>query len=345
MKKGFTLIEFIISLVIIVFVASISLASFKLIKNQKSIKTLNNMSEEILTAATLYVETNTEIKTNLYNKKESVIIPLLTLENEGLIDFNGINIKDEYVVTMLGSEEVGEECISTYTLKSWEFPNDKVIYICTNEKTNESNNYNDRVYRGYNPNNYVKIKYSTYETSWRIVEIVNQDIKLIASNSNYLIKKSSGFPTSLSYLPNKILKQSYYVSQESNRGEEDNLDISDFIRTEKKYVGLIDYLSIINANATDGNWLYEMLSNFALEKSSDINIGYNGCIDYKYNSSSNTKYVNFSNGYLNDECDSGYYAPLITLNNCVELQIDTTCSTNYEIGSQDCPYLVNSTKC
>ena len=80
MKKGFTLVEIILSVGLIVLVMSISIFSFNIVKSKNKEKTLNNMSDEILTALRLYIETNKESNVSLYEHygfelKETALVP------------------------------------------------------------------------------------------------------------------------------------------------------------------------------------------------------------------------------------------------------------------------------
>lgn len=191
LKRGFTLVEIIISSGIIALVATISIVSFNVIKKKTKENTLENMSDEILTAVNLYVETNTDIKNELYNNKNGVKIPLTTLENSGLVDFKELSDdldEEDFVVTMLGSSDPNDDvCASTYTVKPWNITSGEIIYICEkdnkelldkidnlqsqiNELKNGDNSsdvknslkvnslYDDLTYtaKGANPNNWVK---------------------------------------------------------------------------------------------------------------------------------------------------------------------------------------------
>lgn len=362
MKKGWTIIELIISTSLILLIGVVSLVSFNLVKKQEVTNDLASRSEEILTAANLYIETTPEVKNKLYSSKNGVVIPLSVLESKGLVDFEGVNIDEQYVITMLGSEIPGEECVSSYTLKSWEFPNDKIIYICTNETKENSIKQEDKVFRGSNPDNYVKVINGEYESIWRIVEIINGDIKLIGAEDKLLCNTDEVFNDSitssnyalnynnvvgndsftLDYISKEILKNNNYVIQKTDGTNGSNIPIVDYY-SYSAYFAMIDYLSMLNTNASDGNWIYTLLRNFRNTKSYNISIGYAdegyvnslGCLTSTDDISTST-----------NQCQSPrYFAPFITLADCVELIKDETCSNTYETGSETCPYLLNTTKC
>lgn len=218
MKKGFTLIEVILSIVLIVVVMVSSTVSLNYINKKNKEETLEKMSNTIYEAVHVYVESNSEIKKKLYENKEGIIIPLTTLENTGLVDFKDIKLDDEkdYIITMLGSDVEGTDyCAETYTTTSWNIKDGETIYIC--EKTNTEieilyekiNNLEEQikdltngsnailptqnyVATGKNPNNYVEfaVNSNTSEVAyfpndseknlWRIISIDEENkIKLI----------------------------------------------------------------------------------------------------------------------------------------------------------------------
>lgn len=139
-KKAFTLIEIIVAVVLITVISAGSVASVTYFNNKKKQETLSNMSDDIRLAANVYIETNEETKKQLYEKNNGVVIPLVTLENEGLIDFKGLNVDDEYVVTLLSEEE---DCMAPSVIESWDFSEGKTLYVCTKidnaEQLNEMN--------------------------------------------------------------------------------------------------------------------------------------------------------------------------------------------------------------
>jgi len=134
MKRGFTLVEMILSIGLIVIIGAASIVSLNFIKKSNKTKTLEKMSDEILTAVNLYVETNSDVKEKLYGNKNGLKIPLTTLENSGLVDFGDLSDdldEEDFVVTMLGTADPDDDhCASTYTAKSWNITSGETIYIC-----------------------------------------------------------------------------------------------------------------------------------------------------------------------------------------------------------------------
>jgi len=132
-KKGFTIVEIIISISLVLIVGVLSVVSFNLIKKHHKSETLQSMSKTIVTATNLYLETNEDVKDNLYENKKGMIIPLTTLKNSGLVDFGDLelNEKEDYVIALLGSTNPNEDlCAETYIAKTWEIKENEKIYIC-----------------------------------------------------------------------------------------------------------------------------------------------------------------------------------------------------------------------
>lgn len=130
-KNGFTIIEIIVCISLLLLVGTGSFFGIKLISSNITIRELNEISDKIYEAANVYLETNNEVKERLYNDKEAVVLPLSVLQNEGLITFNDINIKEHSVLLTLGSTDPNSKCIDSTVVGTWEKENDTVIYLCT----------------------------------------------------------------------------------------------------------------------------------------------------------------------------------------------------------------------
>lgn len=191
MKKGFTLIEIIVCISVIAILGVASFFGIRLVSNNIRVDKLEEISERIITAAELYIEKNNETKNQLYEKNNGVVIPLNVLKDEGLLtlentDIKDSDIKDEYVVALLGTEDPEDnECISTTIQKSWTV-NNKPIYICTksdgssnlisvgNVGNNLSKANQEKFYfKGNVDNNYVKI--DGKDSLYRILYIDTDD--------------------------------------------------------------------------------------------------------------------------------------------------------------------------
>lgn len=198
MRRGFTLVEIIISIGLIVLIGTISIFSFNLINKHNKEKTLESMSETIFNAVNVYLESNSDIKNQLYNNKNGLKIPLTTLENSGLVDFGELSDdldSEDFVVTMLGSTNPNDDtCANTYTAKSWNITSGETIYIC--EKSNGSQNLvtvagqadnlskvtrEPYIFKGNNPRNYIKYSGNLY----RIMYIDIDDSLMLYSNNKF----------------------------------------------------------------------------------------------------------------------------------------------------------------
>lgn len=170
MKKGFTIIEIIISILLVTIIGTTSVVSYNYVEKKNKINTLNDKSDEILIALRTYIETNSTSKEQIYNNKNGMAISLKTLENEGLIDFNDLKVEDEYVVAFLSQES---DCADITTIESWDLTNGP-LYICLNSKNSGSSTIKetltigDVIYeaRGSNPNNWVIFDVNTDDTKW-----------------------------------------------------------------------------------------------------------------------------------------------------------------------------------
>lgn len=134
-KKGFTLIEIIISISLIIVVGLGSLFAVNFISNRKLISRLEQITDKAINAAQVYIETNEEVNKQLYNNKNGVSLPLQLLVKEGLLSLDNTeltesDIENQYVITFLGSTNSNDNCEQITSTTSW--GNDKEIYLCLN---------------------------------------------------------------------------------------------------------------------------------------------------------------------------------------------------------------------
>ncbi len=140
-NKGFTIIEIIICISLLVVIGVGSFISIRVVNNKIKNDKLEKIQDRIMNAVEVYIDNNKTVKNQLYDNRNGVVIPLNTLQNEGLIDLKGIINKkdDDYVVAVLGNEKPGE-CISPYIKGSWQINSStSPIYICTNSDGSGSN--------------------------------------------------------------------------------------------------------------------------------------------------------------------------------------------------------------
>lgn len=106
-KSGFTLIEIIICISLLALIGVGCFIGIRIANNKIKINNLERMQEKIMNAVDVYIESNENVKMQLYENNNGVVIPLNTLQNEGIIDFDGIIDKkdDDYVVAVLATNE------------------------------------------------------------------------------------------------------------------------------------------------------------------------------------------------------------------------------------------------
>lgn len=197
-KKGFTLIEIIICISLIVIIGAGSFISIRLMNKKLLIDKLNQITDKATLAAQTYIETNKNASNQLYNNKNGVSLPLQLLVNEGLLDLKGTNltesdIRNQYVITFLGSTGSSDNCEQITSATSWS--NNQPVYLCLNSSENsnkettlfnENSNklksiLNDIYYfKGQNPDNYIKFDSNMFDCNFdvkyiRIISINKDD--------------------------------------------------------------------------------------------------------------------------------------------------------------------------
>ena len=202
-KKGFTIIEIIICISLLVVIGVGSFISIKVISKKQLVDKLNMISTKASEAAQVYIETNKNASNQLYNNKNGVSLPLQLLVNEGYLSLEGTkltnnDIKNQYVVTFLGGTGSTENCEQITSTNSWS--NNQPIYLCMNSDGSGSNlatidptKYGNKTivsnetyyFKGRYPDNYVDISNSDFDgkdelknaelVEFRILSIGNDD--------------------------------------------------------------------------------------------------------------------------------------------------------------------------
>lgn len=197
-KKGFTLIEIIVC---IAFISVIGVGSFIGIKivDKKILKDkLDQITDQAIQAAQIYLETNNVAYNQLYNNQNGVSLPLKLLVNEGLLDISNTKLDDsdlenQYVVTFLGGSGSSENCEQITTTTSWS--NNQPIYLCmrsdgtSNLTTIDPSKYSNRTkaiqepyyFKGAGVHNYVKYG----DNKYRIYYIDTDDTLVLYSESSF----------------------------------------------------------------------------------------------------------------------------------------------------------------
>lgn len=171
-KKGFTLVEVIVCISLLVIIGVGSFVGIRMVNKKINIDNLNQITDKAVQAAQVYIETNKEATNQLYSNKNGVSLPLQLLVSEGLLNLDGTkleedDLKNQYVVTFLGGTGSSENCEQITSTTSWS--NNKPIYLCMNSTTGSSNlatidptKYGNKTYvsnepyyfKGTYPNNY-----------------------------------------------------------------------------------------------------------------------------------------------------------------------------------------------
>ena len=202
-KKGFTLVEIIICISLLVVIGVGSFISIRVISKKQLIDKLNMISDKASEAAQVYIETNKSASNQLYNNKNGVSLPLQLLVNEGLLSLKGTkltenDIKNQYVVTFLGGTGSTENCEPITSVNSWS--NNQPIYLCMTSDGSGSNlaiidpstssnmikaSKEPFYFKGSDPNNYIKVKKSDEsEVMARILFVDTDDSIVIYYNDS-----------------------------------------------------------------------------------------------------------------------------------------------------------------
>ena len=155
-KKGFTLIEIIVCVVLIAVIGTVSVVSVSKVMNSNGEKNiLENNTSNFKDALEVYLSEHTEIIKNVNNNAKAAVVSLELLKNEGLISKDlDIDYKNNYFTLsnaiLMPPDGSVDECadqIEIKTFASWELDDKstEVIYICPREIDEETENPQDEV--------------------------------------------------------------------------------------------------------------------------------------------------------------------------------------------------------
>lgn len=209
-KRGFTLIEIIISISLIAIIGTISVVSIVSLRKAKVENLLESNSKVLNNALEVYLEKHPEVTNNVNNNFKGAVVTLQVLKDEGLIDIKGLSDRDykknyyflSNSVLADGNKVDESKCenniLSLQTVTSWDLNNldpEQIIYICptsgSGNTTTSLVNVKNYVAKGENPNNYVELSVKSddtqwayfpendYNNLWRIVSIEDGKIKLM----------------------------------------------------------------------------------------------------------------------------------------------------------------------
>ena len=211
-KRGFTLIEIIISISLIAIIGTISVVSIVSLRKAKVENLLESNSKVLNNALEVYLEKHPEVTNNVNNNFKGAVVTLQVLKDEGLIDIKGLSDRDykknyyflSNSVLADGNKVDESKCenniLSLQTVTSWDLNNldpEQIIYICptsgSGNTTTSLVNVKNYIAKGENPNNYVEFKVnsdisdtwtkwpSQNTNLWRIISINEGKIKLVYS--------------------------------------------------------------------------------------------------------------------------------------------------------------------
>ena len=227
-KKGFTLIEIIICIGVLALIGTVSFVGINKTLNANKITSLSQVEDEILSALNIYIETNDNVKNQLYEAENALITPIQLLINEGLLDLSDTDIpandiKENYLVTaFMSDKEKDYTCTNAMdlrTITSWDESLSQPLYICTTIQVNGETTpeietpyeYIDNIYGVSNQDRYYVdplynyVKYVKDETSYTYRMLyVDKDgsFVLVNKGSNFNNVFEAKMIDQISVLPN-----------------------------------------------------------------------------------------------------------------------------------------------
>lgn len=190
-KKGFTMIELVVSIAIITLVGATTTLIIINNNKNKEIKTLKNNSTKLYEALQVYLETNKDVINNVNKNAKGAIITLETLKNEGLIK-NDLNVdykKKYYLITNAvmapSNEQINceKDQVELSIVESWNVDTDKVIYICSNNNTYDDSSLQDTISSLQQTIIEMQDKLSSYEITQN-----NKTTTFTGNNANNYVK-------------------------------------------------------------------------------------------------------------------------------------------------------------
>ena len=169
-KRGFTLIEIIIAIVLITLLSTTTIISIVHMQKKKANEKYNTVLAKADLALDVYLSNHPEVYENLITNAEGAIVTLEVLKNEGLIsdkikdpntnkviDYannyyvlsDAVLLSDENSSSTQGSKECNGQ-VGITVIKNWEVLNgtiaeDNVIYVCPKNNENSLNNGNSGI--------------------------------------------------------------------------------------------------------------------------------------------------------------------------------------------------------
>jgi len=138
MKKGFTLIEIIVVIVLLTVIGTGSTIAVIKVQDKKTEDLLVKNARKLENALDVYLANHNEVINNINNNSEGAIVSLELLKNEGLISEELGNNKEYFILSkalLSNSKPTEEDCengLELETIRSWVKGEDssKVLYFC-----------------------------------------------------------------------------------------------------------------------------------------------------------------------------------------------------------------------
>ena len=348
-KRGFTLVEIIVAIGLLTVIGVGSFVGIRAINNKKILNKLNKITNKVLEAAQVYIETNKEARNQLYEEENGVVLPIQLLVNEGLLDIKSSNIteeeiKNEYVLLAESpsvSDEGSVECQDISESVSW---SNKPVYLCLSNEINENiKNIQNNVNSIQNTVNEILFKVNGYISSQSTIENRNKLNIDITLNDIYYYKGSGTTPRNYLKYKNKTYRilsvdtdDSITIMSETefdNTFKDKNMSMAHYtIKTD--YLPEASYPHINSDNKCDGP--HEVVLNGGC-----LYKNYGGYVnDYKSFTSENNMDFNLSNNYeFLDFIDLLKTSPNLSMTNmnynaCLYTKCENSWLCNYYIKQQ-----------
>ena len=119
-KKGFTLTELLIVLVLLVSISTLSIVEVVTLQNRSKERRLNELITEIEEAADIYINTDMELVSSILNDGVEECTTIRVLQEEGLLKRNLINPMNEEEISnnlCVNSKAVNGVIVNTFSLE------------------------------------------------------------------------------------------------------------------------------------------------------------------------------------------------------------------------------------
>ncbi len=239
-KRGFTLAEIIICIVLIAIIGTISIVGITRAVANKETKEYSKLNKNLLAALEVYLSTHEEVEENLMLNSKAAVITLETLKKEGLISddlYNPItkeklDYTDNYFTLLEGKvvsdteiksdanntscdyNQIGINIINTWDLKN--LKNEDVIYVCPRKDyTEEIKALQDKVdelsseLENIKSNNNNSITNSDSPKDKLKIDTLFNDLTYTAKGvnpNNYVYFEVTSKPNEFAYFPNTANK-------------------------------------------------------------------------------------------------------------------------------------------